>query len=75
MDPKLRNTLKWITQIQLLVLLFGILIKITDRYLLNSICFWVLRYPDTSGNNILWWQRFSTTERLGWRFIDYVESK
>lgn len=46
-----------------------------DRYFLNKFCVYILKYSQNESNELLWWQKISLLESIGWRFIDYLEDK
>ena len=67
----LRVILKW----QLTILLLSVILKLINRYYLKNIVFFILDYPGDEAKEVLWWQRYTSLERIGWSIIDYVENR
>lgn len=69
------NILKCILKWQLIILLLTITLKLLNRYYLENIVFYILDYPGDETRELLWWQKYTTMERVGWSIIDYIENK
>ena len=69
------NILKCILKWQLIILLLTITLKLLNRYYVENIVFYILDYPGDETRELLWWQKYTTMERVGWSIIDYIENK
>lgn len=69
------NILKCILKWQLIILLLTITLKLLNRYYLENIVFYILDYPGDETRELLWWQKYTTMERVGWSIIDYIENR
>lgn len=49
--------------------------KLLNKYYLENVVFYVLDYPGDEAKELLWWQRWTSMERLGWSIIDYIEKR
>lgn len=49
--------------------------KLLNKYYLENVVFYILDYPGDEVKELLWWQRWTTMERLGWSIIDYIEKR
>ncbi|KAK5778380.1 hypothetical protein RI543_004042 [Arxiozyma heterogenica] len=50
-------------------------LKLLNKYYLENVVFYILDYPGDEVKELLWWQRWTTMERLGWLIIDYIEKR
>lgn len=69
------NILRYILKWQLIILFFSIALKLLNKYYLENVVFYVLDYPGDETKELLWWQRWTSMERLGWSIIDYIEKR